>query len=110
MGKCKIELIVVTVILMTASTTSEIFEIIRRRPDGNDGWKRGTDLFTIPHSLFSQGASISLNCSSFNAKDILSESTYHYYCSCFNEDATLIFNNDEWKCRKNSKVRDLLGE
>ena len=103
------ELTVIILIHITAITTSEVLDIFRRKADGNRGWEKGTDSFMIPRSVTGQLASTFMNCARFNAKEA-SESTDHRSCSCSNDNATLMFNNGEWKCVKNVNVRDLLGE
>lgn len=101
--------IIVIFIHITDLALSETFEILRKREDGVKGWQRSRDSFKIPHSFFSHDGSHTSNCWSFNAQDI-SDSTSHYHCSCSNDSATLIFNNNTWKCLKNSNVRRVLGK
>ena len=109
MKTSRIEFTAVILIYMTVITTSEVLEIFRTRPDDVGGWKKGTDALTIPYSLCGQHGSHSTNCESFNAK-VTSGSTDGCHCSCSNENATLMFKNNEWKCVKNSEARELLGE
>lgn len=109
MATFKFYFTIVIFIYLTGFTTSEVFEIIRRRSDGSNGWQSGTDSFKINHSLFDQDASHYMNCAKFNAQDN-SDSTNQCHCRCSSDNATLIFHNNEWKCLKNSKVRSMLGE
>lgn len=93
----------------TAIAISEDLEIFRVRSDGDDGWQQGTDSLKIPPSLCDQDKSDSINCARFNA-DVKSEHGERCFCSCSDEDATLMFSNNEWRCLKNDNVRILLGE
>ena len=105
----RIEFTAIIFIYITAITTSEVLEIFRTRPDDDGGWEKGTDSFTIPYSLCGQHDSNSMNCESFNAKGT-SGSTDECHCSCSNENATLMYRTNKWKCIKNSETRELLGE
>lgn len=100
---------VIILIYMTAVSTSDVFEIYRRRPnEDSDGWEKGTDSFKIPPSLCHHGESNSMNCARFNAK--ASSNSNRCLCACSTENATFLYNKDQWKCIKNSNVSDLLGE
>lgn len=105
----RIEFILILNMYFTAITISEDLEIFRFRSDGDDGWKQGTDSFKIPPSLCDQDKSDSMNCARFNA-DVKSEDDERCFCSCSNEDATLMFSDNEWRCLKNDNVLILLGE
>ena len=105
----RIEFILIINMYFTAKTISEDFEIFRERSDEDEGWEQGTDSFKIPPSLCDQDKSDSINCARFSA-DAKSEDDERCFCSCSNEDATLMFSNNEWKCSENANVRILLGE
>ena len=98
----KIEFTVIIVFHLTAITISEVFEIFRTRSPGEDAWVHGTDSFEIPPSLCKQGA---IKCAQFRAH---TESPC--FCSCPNIDATLLLNNNGWRCLDNAYVRRLLGK
>lgn len=105
----KIEFTLIIMMCFTAITISEDLEIFRARSDGDQGWTKGTDSFKVPPSLCDQDTSNSVTCARFSA-DVQSENGEQCFCSCSNENATLMFNNYEWKCLKNADVRVLLGE
>ena len=105
----RIEFILIINMYFTAITISEDLEIFRVRSDGEDGWQQGIDLFKIPPSLCDQDQSDSINCARFNA-DVKSEEGERCFCSCSNEEATLMFRNHEWRCLENDNVSILLGE
>lgn len=105
----KIEFTLIIMMCFTAITISEDLEIFRARSDGDQGWTKGTDSFKVPPSLCDQDTSNSVTCARFSA-DVQSENGEQCFCSCSNENATLMFNNKEWKCLKNADVRVLLGK
>ena len=105
----RIEFILIINMYFTDIAISEHLDIFRERSDGDDGWKQGTDSFKISPSLCDQDKSDSINCARFNA-DAKSEDGERCLCSCSNEEATLMFINDEWRCLKNDNVLILLGE
>ena len=105
----KIEFSVIIMLHFIAITVSEDLEIFRVRANGSDGWTKGKDAFKVPLSLCDQAGSDSMNCARFNA-GVKSANGEKGLCSCANENATLMYNNNEWRCLKNSLVRYLLGE
>ena len=107
--KFKIEFTVIILICLTAVTASEVFDIFRKKTAGYNEWKEGTDSFTIPPSLCHVGESSSMTCARFNAKTERYNSN-PCHCSCSSKNATFMFVKDQWRCTKNSDVRDLLGE
>ena len=105
----RIKFILIINMFFTPITISEDLEIFRFRSDGDDGWEQGTDSFKIPPSLCDQDKSDSINCARFNA-GVKSGDGERCFCSCSNEDATLLFTTNEWRCLKNDNVLILLGE
>ncbi len=105
----KIEFTAIITIHFIALTLSEDLEIFRVRAVGNNGWTKGTDSFKVPSSLCNQHVSDSINCVRFSA-NAKSANGQRCLCSCANENATLMFHNNEWKCLKNRRVRSLLGK
>ncbi len=87
---------------LTVVAISEELEIFRTRTPGEDGWRHGTDSFKIPPSLCSQSG---VNCAQFSAK-----TEQQCFCSCPNNDATFLFDNNDWKCLNNAHVRRQLGK
>lgn len=109
MDKFTTEFTVLILIYMTGITTSKGYEIFRRKSAGYGGSReKGTDSFRIPHSLCRPNETSSVNCAAYNALP-RSDNSDACICSCSNENATFI-NNTNWRCVKNSDVRDLLGE
>ena len=106
----EIEVIVIIAICLIAVTISTNLEIIRIRPNEIDGWTKGTDIFKIPLSLCGQDRSDTVNCARFNAEVIAGQNGDQCICSCPNENATLMFENDEWSCRNHAYVRKVLGK
>ena len=104
----KIEFSAIIMLHFIAITISEDLEIFRVRANGSDGWTKGKDTFKVPLSLCGQAGSDSMNCARFNA-GVKSANGETCLCSCPNENATLIYSNNEWRCLKNSRVRDFLG-
>ena len=106
----KVEFTVFTMMYVIAIAMSADLEIIRIRPTVTDGWKKGTDSFKIPSSLCGEdGSTDTMNCERFNAK-VISQNGDQCSCTCSNENATLMFENDQWSCRNNAEVRTMLGE
>ena len=105
----KIDFTVLILICSIGITTSEVYEIFRRRPKTDNGWKSGTDSFKIPRSLSRPDESSSMNCAKFNARANGTKGD-HCLCSCPSNNATFIFDKNHWTCLRNSKVRDLLGK
>ena len=102
----RFEFTVIITMHSIAFTISENLEIFR---SGNDGWTSGTDTFKLPSSFCDGDESDSVSCARFGA-NVNGESGQNCYCSCPNQNATLMYNNGEWRCLENSLVRDLLGE
>lgn len=105
----KIEFTTIIMIYFIGFTISEEFEIFRERANVSDGWTKGTDTFKLSSSSCDENRNGSMNCARFGAS-VKSESGQNCLCSCSNENATLMYNNGEWRCLKNSLVRDLLGK
>ncbi len=105
----KIEFTAIITMHFIALTLSEDLEIFRVRAVGNNGWKKDTDTFKIPSSLCYHHESDSKNCARFNA-NAKSANGERCLCSCANENATLMFHNNVWRCKTNKRVRKLLGE
>ena len=105
----KIEFIAIFTMHFIAFTISEHLKIFRVKANGNNGWKNSTDTFKLPSSLCDGDRTDSMSCARFGA-NVKSENGQMCLCSCPNENATLMYNNGEWRCLKNSRVRGLLGE
>ena len=111
----KIEFTVIFMTYLTSITMSANLEISRVRPNKTHGWKKGTDSFKIPSSLWDHGTTGNVVnctqlCATLSAGISGEKGTDHCSCSCPNEKATLMFENDQWRCRKNAHVRHMLGE
>ena len=96
-------LFLIYIIVRTMSTD---LEIIRKKPNEDDGEKEGKDSFNISPLLCNE----TVNCGKFNAEAKSSSNGKQCKCSCSKEYATFMFKNNTWKCRNNKKVRGKLGE
>ena len=84
-----------------------VFLINRYRPPGKLQYWHSRDSFKIPSSICNH-TSAGSECQPFNAD--INSNDQSCSCLCPYVRASFVFYEDEWRCLKNSKVRELQGK
>ena len=92
--------------LFVGITLGNVFVINRNRPSGIQLIANSWDSFTIPSTICNRTNSAGDECKRFHAID----DSRSCSCSCPLERASFVFEDNEWTCLDNAKVRDLQGK
>ena len=99
--------VLITFLFYIDTTVSQKIEVGRFIIDNN--WKNVKDLFNIPDSECEQNGRYGNYCLSVCGTGT-GTGNPSYPCSCPNDNSTLTYFNNEWRCRENAEVREQLGE
>ena len=91
------------------TTFSQEIEIGRHMNNISKRWKDVKDDFNIPDSECGQNGRYESYCPSGCRRGTVTGNP-NYSCSCPDDNSTLTYYNDEWRCRKNAEVRKQLGK
>ncbi|KAJ7351711.1 hypothetical protein OS493_035971 [Desmophyllum pertusum] len=101
--------VLITFLFYIDTAFPETIEIIRSMPDGErTNWKKGVDSVHIPQSVCYQdsggyGHFCNTSC------DTDDHGHGRYSCACSNDNATVTYLNNKWRCLENQEVRNQLG-
>ena len=102
--------VLITLLFYIDTTFPETIEIIRtlERPSKwkKEKWKDGVDSFHIPQSVcYRQNSGYGNYCNTSCTTD-----HSRYLCRCSDENSTVTYFKDRWRCLENKEVRKQLGK